>query len=208
MQNQKVPKLDLKASDKPSIPDIADNPAQAKNTDFHLPQALTPSTGTGLTLAQLLQAASDTYPMLVAARTETRASAQDVTASERLRWPSLSATVESDTGNLRSYPNQAVQIDQTLWDAGRNTARINESKVLADISLIKVHLQQQDVFLQIVIAWQNMIASRERLKVADKTLKRLKEYAWARELHQSGRFDRRNQTRAYVVLPSACDHHR
>ena len=151
VQNQKVPNLELKAEDTSPPQAATDNAAQAKNTDYRLPPALTTSP-VGLTLAQLLQAASDTYPMLVAARTETRASAQDVAASERLRWPSLSATVESETGNLRSYPNRALQVDQTLWDAGRNTARINESKVLADISLIKVYLQQQDVFLQIVNA--------------------------------------------------------
>ena len=178
VQNQKVPNLELEATDISSSQVAADSPVQAKNTDHRLPQSLT-NPSAGLTLAQLLQAASDTYPMLVAARTETRASAQDVAASERLRWPSISATVESETGNLRSYPNQAVQVDQILWDAGRNTARINESKVLADISLIKVYLQQQEVFLQIVNAWQNMISSRERLKVADKTLKRLKDYQMA-----------------------------
>ena len=172
VQNQKVANLEVQT------PEIQASPAQAKNTDDRLPQSLTPSASNThvLTLAQLMQAASDTYPMLVAARTETRAAAQDVSASERLRWPSISATVESETGNLRSYPNRAVQVDQTLWDAGRNTARINESRVLADISLVKVYLQQQDVFLQIVNAWQNMIASRERLKVADKTLQRLKDY--------------------------------
>ena len=129
-----------------------------------------------LMLMELLNAAATTYPMLVAARTEAKASAQDVTVSERLRWPSLSATVESDTGNLRSYPNRAVQVDQTIWDAGRNSARINESKALADISLLKVYLQQQEVFLQITNAWQNMIASRERLAVAERTLQRLRSY--------------------------------
>ena len=190
VQSQKVPGLEVNAADnnaqqqpgnqteagRASASQTAqDKGAQAKNTDYRLPQSLT-NPSAGLTLAQLLQAASDTYPMLVAARTETRASAQDVAASERLRWPSISATVESETGNLRSYPNRALQVDQILWDAGRNTARINESKVLADISLIKVYLQQQEVFLQIVNAWQNMIGSRERLKVADKTLKRLKDY--------------------------------
>ena len=129
-----------------------------------------------LVLKELLNAAATTYPMLVAARTEVKASAQDIKAAERARWPSLSATVESDTGNLRSYPNRAVQVDQTIWDAGRNSARINESKTLADISLLKVYLQQQEVFLQITNAWQNMIASRERLAVAERTLQRLRSY--------------------------------
>jgi outer membrane protein, adhesin transport system len=129
-----------------------------------------------LTLGYLLDAASATYPSLLAARLEARASSEDVSATERIRWPTISATVESYSGNLRSYPSRAVQVDQTVWDAGRNTARISESKALADISLLKVYLQQQDLFVQIVAAWQNMIASRERVRAAKLTLKRLEGY--------------------------------
>lgn len=129
-----------------------------------------------LTLSYLLDAASATYPSLLAARLEARASSEDVTAIERIRWPTISATVESYSGNSRSYPSRAVQVDQTLWDAGRNTARISESQALADISLLKVYLQQQDLFVQIVSAWQNLIASNERIKVALLTLKRLEDY--------------------------------
>ena len=127
-----------------------------------------------LTLIELLNAASVSYPMLVAARTEAKATLQDVKAVERSRWPNVSATVESNTGNLRSTPSQALQVEQTIWDAGRSSARINESKVLADISLLKVYLQQQDVYLQIANAWQSAIASRERLAVAERTLLRLR----------------------------------
>jgi len=129
-----------------------------------------------LTLIELLNAASVSYPMLVAARTEAKATLQDVKAVERSRWPNVSATVESNTGNLRSTPSQALQVEQTIWDAGRSSARINESKVLADISLLKVYLQQQDVYLQIANAWQSAIASRERLAVAERTLLRLRSY--------------------------------
>jgi adhesin transport system outer membrane protein len=129
-----------------------------------------------LTLGYLLEAASATYPSILAARLESKASSEDVSATERIKWPTVSATVESYTGNIRSYPSRAMQVDQTVWDAGRNDARISESKALADISLIKVYLQQHDLFLQIVAAWQNMIASKERLKVAQLTQKRLETY--------------------------------
>ena len=130
----------------------------------------------GLSLSQVLDAVAATYPVLVAARTEARAAAQDVQATERLRWPSVSATVESDTGNLRSSPNRAVQVDQTVWDAGRNTSRISEAKVLAEISVAKVYLQQQEVFLQVANAWQAMVSAKERLAVAQSTLLRLKKF--------------------------------
>lgn len=126
-----------------------------------------------LSLRQLLDAASVSYPTLLAARIEARASEQDVQAAERLRWPTVTATVESSTGNDRSTPSRALQIDQTLWDAGRNTARISESEVLAAISQLKVQLQQQDLFVQVVSAWQNLVASSERAQAAQITMERL-----------------------------------
>jgi outer membrane protein, adhesin transport system len=129
-----------------------------------------------LTLDQLFDAAVATYPSLLAARLEARASTEDVDATERIRWPTITATVESYSGNARSYPSRALQIDQTIWDFGRNTARISEAQALADISLLKVYLQQQDIFVQMTGAWQSMIAAYERLKVAKLTLDRLKSY--------------------------------
>jgi outer membrane protein, adhesin transport system len=128
------------------------------------------------TLDQLLDAAQATYPSLIAARLEAKASAEDVSATERIRWPTITATVESYSGNLRSFPSRGVQVDQTVWDFGRNTAKISESQALADISLLKVYLQQQDVFLQMTGAWQNMISAYERLKVAQHALDRLRGY--------------------------------
>ena len=130
----------------------------------------------GLSLSQVLDAVAATYPILVAARTEAKAAGQDLQATERLRWPTVSAVVESDTGNLRSSPNRAVQVEQTVWDAGRNSSRISESKVLADISLIKVQLQQQDVFLQVASAWQSLVSAKERWAVAQSTLDRLRKF--------------------------------
>ena len=129
-----------------------------------------------LTLVQLLDAAAATYPSLLASRLEARASTEDVSATERIRWPTITATVESYSGNARSYPSRAVQVDQTVWDFGRNTAKISEAQALADISLLKVYLQQQEVYVQMTGAWQSMIAAYERLKAAKLTLNRLQGY--------------------------------
>ncbi len=134
------------------------------------------STTAPLTLFELLEKASQFYPALRAARFEARASTEDTTAVGRQRWPTISVTTETNTGNLRSYPNQAVQVQQTLWDFGRVSARIAEAEAAADVSLLNVYLQQQDLFLQIISAWQNMQSSRQRVKVAESTLDRLQGY--------------------------------
>lgn len=166
---------------RPLLPlDIVPEPLPVSTRNVLHPAASASQAGqgaaNGITLAQVLDAAAASYPVLVAARTEVRAAAQDVQAAQRLRWPNFSATLESDSGNLRSYPTQALQAEITVWDAGRTSARINEAQVAADISLYKVYLQQQEVFLQIAAAWQSMVGARERLAVAEQTLLRLKNY--------------------------------
>lgn len=137
---------------------------------------MTQTKPTALTLDQLFDAATATYPSLVASRLEAKASTEDVSATERIRWPTITATVESYSGNSRSYPTRGVQVDQTVWDFGRNTAKISEAQALADISLLKTYLQQQDIFIQMIGSWQNMISAYERLKVARHTFERLKSY--------------------------------
>lgn len=129
-----------------------------------------------LTLYEVLDSASNFYPSLRAARFEAKASSEDANAVRLQRWPTLTVTSESNTGNARSYPTQAVQVQQTLWDFGRLSARIAEAESAADIGLLNVYLQQQDLFLQIIAAWQNMQAGRARVKVAESTLERLGEY--------------------------------
>lgn len=129
-----------------------------------------------LTIRDLMDAASATYPTLLASRLEARASAEEVVAAERQRWPTISATVESNTGNFRSTPSRGLQIEQVLWDGGRNTALINEAVATADVGFINVYLQQQDIFLQIVSAWQSMVASVQRFEAAQRNQKRLREY--------------------------------
>ena len=57
-------------------------------------------------------------PLLQAARLEAQAGTIDVAAIERQRWPTLSAVVESDTGNTSSLPSRSLRVQQIVWDAG------------------------------------------------------------------------------------------
>lgn len=105
-----------------------------------------------LILYELLENASNSYPALRAARFEAVASAEDTTAVRRQFWPAMSVTSESNSGNLRSFPTNALQVQQTIWDFGRLSARVDEAVAAADLSLLNAYLQQQELFLQIVSA--------------------------------------------------------
>ena len=138
-------------------------------------QARTPA-NYSLTLQQLFDAALASHPSLQAARLQARASAQDVTATERQRWPTISVIAETDTGTTASSASRALRVEQTLWDAGRNTSRIDEAQTRVRIARAQVYLQQQELFIQIINAWQNLVGATERRNAAVSTLERLKAY--------------------------------
>ena len=129
-----------------------------------------------LTLGELLSHASQFYPALRAARFEAQAASEDTLSVRRQRWPTLSLTSETQTGNLRSYPTNVMQVQQTLWDFGHTSARIAEAEAASDVSALNVYVQQQELFLQIITAWQNVQAAREKVNVANSTLSRLASY--------------------------------
>jgi outer membrane protein, adhesin transport system len=130
-------------------------------------------TGPLLTLAELLALAQDHNPTIASARLEARASEQDLAAAERLRWPTMTVSAESNAGNTRSAPNSVFQVEQTLWDFGQISARIAGGQSQVSLSQTRLHLQQQDIALQIIAAWQSLLSATERIKAADNTLKTL-----------------------------------
>lgn len=129
-----------------------------------------------LNLRYLLDATTATYPSILASRLEARANEQDLVATERQRWPTFSSSIESMSGNARSFPNRSMQLEQTLWDAGRVSARINESQALMEQGQLKTVLQRQELHLQVVAAWQNLLGAVARSQVANQTLTRLENF--------------------------------
>ncbi len=125
------------------------------------------------TVEALYVAANQSHPLLQAARLEAHAGTIDVAAIERQRWPTLSAVVESDTGNTSSLPSHSLRVQQIVWDAGLVSSRVTEAENQVTISKLRVQLQQRQIFLQISNAWQSMWAAHARVQVAQKTMDRL-----------------------------------
>ncbi len=125
------------------------------------------------TVEALYAAANQTHPLLKAARLETQAGTIDVAAIERQRWPTLSAVVESNTGNTSSLPSHSLRVQQIVWDAGLVSSRVTEAENQVTISKLRVQLQQKQIYLQISNAWQSMWAAHARVQVAQKTMSRL-----------------------------------
>jgi adhesin transport system outer membrane protein len=130
-----------------------------------------------LTFKSLLEQANAYYPALRSIRLEKRAAMEELEASRRLYWPNISAVAESTSNqNSGPAPSSSLQLEQTLWDAGGIKARVAESQSVADIQTLKAALLQEEVHLQLANAWQNLVASSERMDVAQRTMAHLKIY--------------------------------
>jgi adhesin transport system outer membrane protein len=126
----------------------------------------------------LFESALATNPTLLALRFQAQAAGQDISTIQRQRWPNLSVTAESNTGvySIQSLPTRAVQLDQTLWDAGQLSSRINEARIQSTTTQTSIYLKQQEIFLQLIDSWQNLMGAYGRYQVAQKNLALMNQY--------------------------------
>lgn len=137
-------------------------------------QALSPQGG--LSLQYVLDTALRAHPSLQASRLDVRASAEDQKAIERQRWPTLSAIVENRSTNTSVVSTRVLRLEQNLWDAGRLSARIREAESNVTLNEVRVYMTSQQLSLQIINAWQNLMASDSRIAVAQQTIAKLYVY--------------------------------
>jgi len=151
------------------------------------------------TIEALYAAANQTHPLLLAARLEAQAGTIDINAVERQRWPSVSAVVESNTGNTTSLPSHSLRVQQIVWDGGLVSSRVSEAENQLIISKLRVGLQQKQLFLQMTNAWQALLAAHARVQVAQKTMDRLDGF----KVQMQRRVDAEASSRIDLVLANS-----
>jgi adhesin transport system outer membrane protein len=137
-------------------------------------QALTPRGG--LSLQYVLDTAMQAHPSLQAARLDRQASAEEQEAVERQRWPTVSAVLENKSSNAAVASTRVLRVEQNLWDAGRISARLREAQANAAVNEVRIGIVSQQLSLQIVNAWQSLMAADGRIAVSQQTLQRLQAY--------------------------------
>lgn len=122
-------------------------------------------------LGTLVTAAIRNHPLARSAQAKRRAALQDVAVAERSKWPTFSATAESSVGGATSASQaMTLRIEQTLWDNGARDARIAAVVRAAEISDLQVSLEQQDLAVQTINAWEVMLSSQRRINAATATI--------------------------------------
>jgi outer membrane protein, adhesin transport system len=135
-----------------------------------------PETPFSLTFRELQDAARTTHPGIQSSRLQQQAAQQDVTVAERQRWPQLSAVVESHSNSVGSELMQVLRVNQTLWDGGYLSARVETARAQEASSEESVQVELQGVDLQLVDAWHKLRTAIERQRIAQATLEKLRGY--------------------------------
>jgi adhesin transport system outer membrane protein len=146
-----------------------------------LPAGLVPvgsAHAAGLSLPVLLAAVEDAHPALRSARLQARAAEQNVAAVQRQRWPSVGLVLESAAsgGSGASASTRQLRLEQALWDFGRVSSLVAESRAQAGVSQTQLALARQDLLLQAVQAWQQLLGGLGRERVAQRALVLLQGY--------------------------------
>ena len=110
-------------------------------------------------LSTLVTAAIRNHPIAQSAQAKQRAALQDVAVAERGRWPTLTAITESTVGGAAAASQvMTLRVEQTLWDNGAGDARIAAVATAADIAALQVTLEQQDLAVKTINAWEAMLS--------------------------------------------------
>lgn len=129
-----------------------------------------------LNLPYLIQQAQKNHPVVQAARLDVQASDADLQASQRQRWPTFSANLENRSSQVSAAYTQILRLQQTLWDAGRVNARIEEAQAMVEANTQRVSMAAIQIGIQVVNAWQQLQVADARLSVASATLAKLTDY--------------------------------
>lgn len=129
-----------------------------------------------LRLNYVLEKALKTHPLMQAARLDADASGEDLLAVQRQRWPVFSAVLENNSTNPYVNSTKLLRLQQTLWDGGRVNARVNEAETQTRASQTRIQIAAMQLQLQVIDAWQSLLAADGRIAVASATIDKLEGY--------------------------------
>lgn len=156
--------------------DIASAPAPTSISIPTSTPAITPPDK--VTIAFLLEAASAHHPSLKSAQFQAQAAEQDIAAAERQQWPQVSLVAETNNNpdSVAASATRLARVQQTLWDFGRVDSLVQEAETSSTLTQMQIKLREQDLHIQVITAWQQLVAAYTRQTIAQQHVAMLNGY--------------------------------
>ena len=120
-------------------------------------------------LTALITAAVQQHPAVGAAKATARAFGQEIAVAERAKWPALSVATEQTIGGPTAASQaMALRVEYTLWDNGAAKSRIQAATRAEAVANLQTALQQEDLAMQTINAWQAFGAAKRRVAATQK----------------------------------------
>lgn len=165
--------------------------------------ALLPGSSQAMTLVEAVSQGLAVNPEIMAAEAEARSVGTEVDIAKDSYWPSvrMSAGPENQLFGEIGYDVTATQV---LYDWGRIAAQVSTASAEHQQSLATLKVTSDEVALDVIELYLDVIAAQQRVVVVEDYLQRLDELAsMTRERDLSGYSDRSESERASLDLARA-----
>ena len=172
-----------------------------------------------LTLSECLGKSATANPDLKVASFDERIAAEGIGIARSGYLPRLNLqggyTVQQDPQSINlqgrsvqtqqaNYAFTSVALEQTLYDFGRTSARLDRAKALRDASAFSYTALEKDVFLQVVHAYYGILESGKRLQAAEEEVVQMADHLRiAKNLFEQGVVTRNDLLQAEVQLANS-----
>ena len=126
-----------------------------------------------LSVERLIREAVARHPVVLSARSQEKASVEDLNVARLQRYPSLSIQSEQSS-NARA---NVVSVEQPIWNGGRLQARIDSAASTSSAYSARTQESLYEIALRVVDAWQSWVRAHERAREITATLAELQKYS-------------------------------
>lgn len=118
-------------------------------------------------LTDMLQAAANSHPSVMQARSQYEGAGYDVESAKWARFPSVTTQAMAPNNRMQSL----TKVEQPLWSGGRITGQINVSEANQRAALSAVLDAQSNAMMQVSAAFYEYLRMQRRMVVADENVR-------------------------------------
>jgi adhesin transport system outer membrane protein len=123
-----------------------------------------------LDLQEAMSIAARTHPTVVAKQREFAAASHGLDYSTWQRYPALSASAQSSTGETGGDGFVSIKLDQPLWTWGRITADIDAATARSLSAEAAIAEAEQEILIKTVSTYSEIIRLQKRMAAAEENI--------------------------------------
>lgn len=134
------------------------------------------TTSKAQSLDELLAAVSINHPVIASSKRSIESAEKSVDSARGRYWPTISTVLEAGGNSDVALPNRSVAVEQTIWNAGATSARIETAIANVELTRRQLLRKEHELQLQVIESWKSAHTALGQADVARRAIERLREH--------------------------------